>query len=88
MLGSNSAGERDNAARMAEVLRCRHRLTRGEMIGLSPAAPEVIAEPVKPPPPAPSRAATPEPVTAASYARPLAAAPRAEWFVAFLVHSP
>lgn len=32
MLGSDSAGERDNAARLAEQFRQQHRLTWGEMI--------------------------------------------------------
>lgn len=62
MLGSNSAGERDNAARMAEDFRRQHRLTWDELLGLPPAAPEVIPEPVKPPAPKPApRTSAPKP---------------------------
>ena len=39
MLGSNSAGERDNAATLAERLRRQHRLTWDELLGVPAQAP-------------------------------------------------
>jgi hypothetical protein len=48
MLGSNSAGERDNAARMAENFRRQHNLTWDELLGLPAVVPEVVPEPAAP----------------------------------------
>jgi hypothetical protein len=60
MLGSNSPGERDNAARMAESFRRLHNLTWDELVTLPP---EAIPEPVKPAPPAPEPKVTPRPAS-------------------------
>lgn len=50
MLGSNAAGERDNAARLAEHFRREHGLTWAELLNL-PTSP--VAVPAPPPPPRP-----------------------------------
>ena len=67
MLGSNSAGERDNAARMAEEFRRQHSLTWSELLGLL-AVPEVTPEP-PPVPPAPERKPEPKAAPAATPGR-------------------
>lgn len=54
MLGSNSAGERDNAARMAEIFRRQHKITWNELLNLPPLTPEVAPEPKAKPRPAPA----------------------------------
>lgn len=46
MLGSNSAGERDNAARMAEEFRLQHHLTWDELLSL-PRPPDDRPAPTK-----------------------------------------
>lgn len=69
MLGSNAAGERDTAARMAEEFRRKHRLTWDEMLGLPAAEPELVGEPATPPPP-PPRPKAPPPAAAPSPSRP------------------
>lgn len=61
MLGSNSAGERDNAARMAEQFRRQHRLTWDELLGLPPAPPKATVEPIKRASPEPKTAPHPAP---------------------------
>lgn len=66
MLGSDSAGERDNAARMAEEFRRQHGLTWNEVVGLA-AVPEVTPEPPpspEPPPVPPAPEPKPEPKAA------------------------
>ena len=67
MLGSNSAGERDNAARMAEEFRRQHSLTWSELLGLL-AVPEVTPEP-PPVPPAPVRRRRTGPISGGSESR-------------------
>lgn len=61
MLGSNSAGERDNAARQAEAFRRKHGLSWAELLAPSPTLSE--PEPAPPPPPSPEPTAPPRPKT-------------------------
>lgn len=55
MLGSNSAGERDNAARQAEAFRHKHGLTWSELLTLTPVAPASEAPAPSAPPHRPKR---------------------------------
>ena len=76
MLGSDHQGERDNAARQAEIFRRKHQLTWAELLALPPV--DVTPEPLPPsapperpvwtPPPQPAspRQTPPQPYTTLS----------------------
>jgi hypothetical protein len=59
MLGSNAAGERDNAARLAEQFHLQHGLTCADLLGLPPL--EEAPPPPRPEPPPARPAPPPEP---------------------------